>query len=168
MSASIPSKANYLSLSRTQKKNQYTEGFIKLFNKSALSESFDGTEDQRMQKIFEDKLKDGSLEIRMTNEQNHAKAYILTNKPEFSQGGDYKGDVFMGSSNFNYSGLVGQGELNDKYLDNDNYTKYSSHFDSLWNDSNAIDIQVQNTPDVEDSFLNQIQKKLWIHAIPRH
>ena len=157
---------NHLSLTRTQKKSQYTEGFIKLFNKSALSESFDGTEDQRMQKIFESKLKDGSLEIRMTNEQNHAKAYILTNKSEFSQGGDYKGNVFMGSSNFTYSGLVGQGELNDKYLDNDNYNKYSSHFDSLWTDSNSIDIQVQNTPDVDDSFLNQIQKKLWIHATP--
>jgi len=157
---------NYLSLTRTQKKNQYTESFINLFNKSALSESFDGTEDQRMQKIFEDKLKDGSLEIRMTNEQNHAKAYILTNKPEFSQNGDYKGNVFMGSSNFTYSGLVGQGELNDKYLDNDNYGKYSSHFETLWTDSNAIDIQVQNTPDAEDSFLNQIQKKLWIHSTP--
>jgi len=157
---------NYLSLSRTQKKSQYTESFIQLFNKSALSESFDGTEDQRMQKIFEDKLKDGSLEIRMTNEQNHAKAYILTNKPEFSQGGDQKGNVFMGSSNFTYSGLVGQGELNDKYLDNDNYNKYANHFNDLWDDSNTIDIQVQNTPDVEDSFLNQIQKKLWIHSTP--
>lgn len=157
---------NYLSLTRTQKKNQYTESFIKLFNKSALSEAFDSTEDQRMQKIFEEKLKDGSLEIRMTNEQNHAKAYILTNKPEFSQGGDFKGNVFMGSSNFTYNGLVGQGELNDKYLDNDTYDKYVNHFDSLWNDSNAIDIQVQNTPDVDDSFLNQIQKKLWIHATP--
>lgn len=157
---------NYLSLTRTQRKSQYTESFISLFNKSALSEAFDGTEDQRMQKIFEEKLKNGSLEIRMTNEQNHAKAYILTNKPEFSQGGDYKGNIFMGSSNFTYSGLVGQGELNDKYLDNDNYAKYSDHFNALWNDSNAIDIQVQNTPDVDDSFLNQIQKRLWIHATP--
>lgn len=157
---------NYLSQTRTQKKNQYTESFISLFNKSALSESFDGTEDQRMQKIFEEKLRDGSLEIRMTNDQNHAKAYILTNKPEFSQNGDHKGNVFMGSSNFTYSGLVGQGELNDKYMDNDNYTKYSGHFDQLWNNSNAIDIQVQNTPDEDDSFLNQIQKKLWIHATP--
>lgn len=157
---------HYLSLTRTQKKNQYTDSFIKLFNKSALSESFDGTEDQRMQKIFEDKLRDGSLEIRMTNEQNHAKAYILTNKPEVSYNGDYKGDVFMGSSNFTYSGLVGQGELNDSYRDNDNYAKYSGHFDALWNDSNAIDIQVQDTPDIDDSFLNQIQKKLWIHATP--
>ncbi len=122
---------NYLSLTRTQKKNQYTESFIKLFNKSALSEAFDGTEDQRMQKIFEDKLRDGSLEIRMTNEQNHAKAYILTNKPDFSQGGDFKGSVFMGSSNFTYNGLVGQGELNDKYMDNDSYDKYQNKFSEL-------------------------------------
>ncbi len=157
---------NYLSLTRTQKKKQYTDGFVKLFNKSALSEAFDGTEDQRMQKIFEDKLRDGSLEIRMTNEQNHAKAYILTNKPEFSQGGDFKGSVFMGSSNFTYNGLVGQGELNDKYMDNDSYDKYENKFNELWTDSNTIDIQVQDTPDVEDSFLNQIQRKLWIHATP--
>lgn len=157
---------NYLSLTRTQKKIQYTESFVKLFNKSALSEAFDGTEDQRMQKIFEEKLRDGSLEIRMTNEQNHAKAYILTNKTDFSQGGDFKGSVFMGSSNFTYNGLVGQGELNDKYMDNDSYAKYENKFTELWSDSNAIDIQVQDTPDVEDSFLNQIQKKLWIHATP--
>lgn len=157
---------NYLSLTRTQKKHQYAESFIKLFNKSALSEAFDGTEDQRMQKIFEDKLRDGSLEIRMTNEQNHAKAYILTNKPDFSQGGDFKGSVFMGSSNFTYNGLVGQGELNDKYMDNDRYDTYETKFSELWNDSNAIDIQVQDTPDADDSFLNQIQKKLWIHATP--
>lgn len=157
---------NHLSLTRTQKKNQYTESFITLFNKSALSESFDGTEDQRMQKIFEDKLRDGSLEIRMTNEQNHAKAYVLTNKPEFSQGGDYKGNVFAGSNNFTYNGLVGQGELAMSFRDNEKYDELQNHFNNLWNDSNAIDIQVQDTPDTEDSFLNQIQKKLWIHATP--
>jgi len=157
----------YVSLSQTQKQNEYTEGFIQLFNKSALSEAFDGTRDQYMQKIFEDKLRDGSLEIRMTNEANHAKAYILTNKPEFSQGGDYRGDVFMGSSNFTYSGLVGQGELNESHRDNDNFDKYSQHFDNLWNDSNCIDIQVKDTPpDSDDSFLNKIQKRLWIHSTP--
>lgn len=157
---------NHLSLTRTQKKSQYTESFIELFNKSALSESFDGTEDQRMQRIFEDKLRDGSLEIRMTNEQNHAKAYILTNKPEYSQGGDYKGNVFNGSNNFTYNGLVGQGELATLMRDNRDYDEFESKFDSLWNDSNTIDIQVDGTPDTEDSFLNQIQKKLWIHSTP--
>lgn len=154
---------NFLNLSRSQKKAEYLESFVRLFNKSALSEAFDGTEDQKMQKIFEDKLKDGSLEIRMTNDQNHAKAYILTNKPEFSQNGDYKGNVFMGSSNFTYSGLVGQGELNDSYRDNDNYTKYSGHFEELWNDSNAIDIQ---TKESNDDFIQEIERKLWIHATP--
>lgn len=155
-----------INLSQTQKQNEYTESFIQLFNKSALSEAFDGTEDQRMQTIFEDKLKDGSLEIRMTNESNHAKAYILTNKPEFSQGGDYKGNVFMGSNNFTFSGLVGQGEIAHLLRDNRDYDDYTTTFDSLWNDSNAIDIQVENTPDTDDSFLNKIQKRLWIHATP--
>lgn len=157
---------NFLSLTRTQKKSQYTESFVKLFNKSALSEVFDGTEDQRMQKIFEDKLRDGTLEIRMTNENNHAKAYILTNKPEFSQGGDYKGNVFMGSNNLTYNGLVGQGEIAHLMRDNRDYDEYSTKFNDLWNDSNSIDIQVQSTPETDDSFLNQIQKRLWIHATP--
>jgi hypothetical protein len=38
--------------------------------------------------IFEEKLKNGTLEIRMTSEDNHAKSYILTNKEEFSANGD--------------------------------------------------------------------------------
>lgn len=155
-----------VNLSQTQKQNEYTESFIQLFNKSALSEAFDGTADQRMQTIFEQKLKDGSLEIRMTNESNHAKAYILTNKPELSQGGDYKGNVFMGSNNFTFSGLVGQGEIAHLLRDNRDYDDYEATFGSLWNDSNAIDIQVQDTPDTDDSFLNKIQKRLWIHSTP--
>lgn len=154
---------DFESMGRSEKKAEYIEGFVKLFNKSALSEAFDGTEDQRMQKIFEEKLRNGSLEIRMTNEDNHAKAYILTNKPEFSQNGDFKGNVFMGSSNFTYSGLVGQGELNDTHRDNDTYDKYSSHFNNLWNDSNSIDIQ---TLESNDDFIQQIEKRLWIHATP--
>ncbi len=157
---------NQHNLSRGQKKTEYLESFIKLFNKSALSETFDGTEDQRMQSIFEEKLRDGSLEIRMTNEQNHAKAYILTNKPDFSQGGDYKGNVFMGSNNFTYNGLIGQGELAVPFRDNEKYDEFSGKFETLWTDSNAVDIQVKTTPDTEDSFLNQIQKRLWIHSTP--
>lgn len=150
-------------LGRSQKKTEYLESFVKLFNKSALSEAFDGTEDQRMQKIFEDKLRDGTLEIRMTSEQNHAKAYILTNKPEFSQGGDYKGNVFTGSNNFTYNGLVGQGELAMSFRDNEKYEELENHFNALWSDSSSIDIQ---TKESNDDFLNQIQRRLWIHSTP--
>jgi hypothetical protein len=39
---------DYFTLSRTQKRKEYTESFIKLFNKSSLSESFDSTKSQDM------------------------------------------------------------------------------------------------------------------------
>jgi len=153
----------YYSLSRSQRKKEYTESFISLFNKSSLSESFDDTNSQKMQKIFEKKLHDGSLEIRITSEGNHAKTYILTNKSEFSANGDSKGVVFMGSSNFTYSGLIGQGELNHRFSDNQDYDKYLEHFNRLWNDSNAIDIQ---TSDSNDEFLEEIKQRLWLHSKP--
>jgi len=153
----------YYTLSRSQRKKEYTESFVKLYNKSSLSESFDDTNSQKMQRIFECKLRDGTLEIRLTSEDNHAKIYILTNKPEFSANGDSKGVVFMGSSNFTYSGLTGQGELDHRFSDNQDYEKYSEHFDKLWNDSNAIDIQ---TNDSNDEFIDEIEQRLWLHAKP--
>lgn len=155
-------KRNY-SLSRSQRKQEYTESYIRLVNKSSLSDSFDDTRSQEMQRIFERKLQDGSLEIRLTSESNHAKTYILTNKPEFSANGDSKGVVFMGSSNFTYSGLIGQGELNHRFSDNQDYDKYQEYFNKLWNDSNAIDIQ---TRDSNDEFLKEIKQRLWLHAKP--
>ncbi len=153
----------HYSMNRSQRKKEYTESFIKLFNKSSLSEEFDSTESQAMQTVFESKLRDGTLEIRMTSEDNHAKTFILTNKLEFSANGDSKGVVFMGSSNFTYSGLTGQGELDHRFSDNQDYEKYIQHFNRLWNDSNAIDIQ---TSDSNDDFIIEIEKRLWIHSKP--
>jgi superfamily II DNA/RNA helicase/HKD family nuclease len=153
----------WYALSRTQKKKAYTDSFIRLYNKSSLSDSFDSTDSQSMQLLFEEKLRDGTLEIRMTAEDNHSKVYILTNKPEFSANGDAKGVVFMGSSNFTYSGLLGQGELNQRFSSNQDYDSYRKEFDDLWNSSNTIDIQ---TAEGNTTFLDEIQKKLWIHSIP--
>jgi superfamily II DNA or RNA helicase/HKD family nuclease len=153
----------YYSLSRSQRKKEYTESFIRLFNKSSLSESFDSSASQTMQTIFESKLRDGTLEIRMTSEDNHAKTFILTNKPEFSANGDSKGVVFMGSSNFTYSGLTGQGELDHRFSDNQDYEKYLQHFNKLWNDANDIDIQTSGS---NDDFIREIEKRLWLHAKP--
>lgn len=153
----------FSTLNRGKKREEYTESFIKLFNKSALSETFDSTNGQRMHKIFEDKLRNGSLEIRMTSDENHAKLYILTHKPEFSANGDSKGVVFMGSSNFTYSGLLGQGELNQRFSDNQDYDNYNNHFDKLWSSSDVIDISTSGS---NDYFIKEIEKKLWIHSVP--
>lgn len=140
--------------SKTGRKQDYIDGFIELYNKSALSDQFDDTEAQEMQRIFEDKLKDGSLEIRMTENQNpqHGKIYVLNN-----------GATYMGSSNFTYSGLLGQGEINERYDDKEHNEKYGEIFNQLWDDGENIDIQ---TVASNDHFLKQIEDRLWIHSTP--
>lgn len=153
----------YARLNNSQKKNSYIDSFINLFNKSSLSDEFDSTDSQSIFKMFLSKIADGSLEIRLTSTTNHAKAYILTNKYEFSCFGDQKGVVFTGSSNFTYNGLRGQGEMNERFSDNCKYDEYSQSFDELWNDGKAIDVCIK---DGNQDFLNEIKKKLWIFAKP--
>lgn len=150
-------------LNSFQKKNKYISSFIELVNKSALSTEFDSTETQKTFKMFLDKIHDGSLEIRLTASHNHAKAYVLTNKPEFSCGGDQKGVVIIGSSNFTYNGLLGQGEMNERLSDNAKYEEYLSEFESLWNDSKSVDICVHGD---DHEFEKNIKNKLWLFAQP--
>jgi superfamily II DNA or RNA helicase/HKD family nuclease len=145
---------------RTERKQEYTDSFVGLFNKSSL---YDQTSNQKSYEIFEKKLKDGSLEVKLTNAKNHAKTYILKNKPEHSQGGDSKGVVFMGSSNFTYQGLKGQGELNDSFRNNDDFIKYTKHFEELWSSSEAIELQTKQS---NDDFIKEIESRIWIHATP--
>lgn len=153
----------YNRLNNSQKKDFYTKSFIDMFNKSSLSEEFDSTESQDIFRMFLSKIKDGTLEIRLTAQQNHAKAYIFTNKPEFSCYGDQKGVVFSGSSNFTFNGLLGQGEMNERFSDNLKYDEYKSKFEELWNDSKSIDIAIKNG---NDDFEKELKTKLWIFAQP--
>lgn len=153
----------YARLNNSQKKNSYIDSFINLFNKSSLADEFDSTYSQSIFKMFLGKIADGSLEIRLTAQPNHAKAYILTNMYEYSCFGDQKGVVFTGSSNFTYNGLRGQGEMNERFSDNCKYDEYSQSFENLWNDSKAIDVCIK---DGNQDFLNELKKKLWIFAKP--
>ena len=153
----------YNRLNNSQKKSNYINSFVDMFNKSSLSEEFDSAESQAIFKMFLEKIKDGTLEIRLTANQNHAKAYILTNKPEFSCFGDQKGVVFTGSSNFTYNGLLGQGEMNERFSDNDKYDEYMANFEDLWNDSKSIDVCIKEG---NNDFENELKKRLWIFAQP--
>lgn len=134
-----------------------------MFNKSDLSDEFDSTDSQAIFKMFLSKIQDGSLEIRLTGSPNHAKAYIITNKYEYSCFGDQKGVVFTGSSNFTYNGLRGQGEMNERFSDNDKYDEYNDSFETLWQDSKSIDVCVK---DGNTEFIEEIKKKLWLFAKP--
>lgn len=153
----------YNRLNNSQKKNNYIDSFVDMFNKSSLSEEFDSSASQAVFKMFLEKIKNGTLEIRLTANQNHAKAYILTNRTEYSCFGDQKGVVFTGSSNFTYNGLLGQGEMNERFSDNDKYDEYMASFDSLWNDSKAIDVCIKEG---NNDFEKELKKRLWIFAQP--
>lgn len=150
-------------LNNYQKKESYINSFIDMFNKSSLSEQFDSTDSQKIFKMFIEKIKNGSLEIRMTANQNHAKAYIITNKKEYSCNGDQKGVVFSGSSNFTFNGLLGQGEMNERFSDNLKYDEYKNKFEELWNDSRTIDICIN---DGNNEFEKKLKDNLWIFAQP--
>src|SRR3989338_2323713 len=104
--------------SRVAKKQAYVNSFLRFSNESAL---LDDSDDQDAYRILESKVSDGSLEIKLTSTQEHGKMYILHNKAELSQNGDFPGTVFMGSSNFTYQGLIKQGELNERYNDKEHY-----------------------------------------------
>lgn len=153
----------YGNKNNSQKKQLYIDSFVNMFNKSVLSEEFDSSESQTVFKMFLEKIKDGTLEIRLTANLNHAKAFILTNKPEFSCFGDQKGIVFTGSSNFTYNGLLGQGEMNERFSDNAKYDEYMNNFEELWNDSKAIDINIKEG---NNDFEEELKKRLWIFAQP--
>lgn len=150
-------------LNNSQKKEVYIKSFIEMFNKSSLSAEFDSTDNQKVFKMFLEKIEDGSLEIRLTAKQDHGKFYILKNKSEYSCIGVQKGVVFMGSSNLTYNGLLGQGEINERFNDDAKYDEYNKKFEDLWNESKSIDICVKNG---NDDFKEEIKKKLWIFVKP--
>ncbi|MDQ5981635.1 MAG: hypothetical protein QG570_385 [Patescibacteria group bacterium] len=145
-------------ISRTEQKDKYFEGFSKLFNESQV---FDDPESQKAYKIFEQKIIDGSLQIKLTNTDEHGKMYLVYNKPEANQGGDSPGTKFIGSSNLTYNGLLEQGELNESYRDRAGFEEAGRKFESMWVESQNIDIA---TSDNNEEF-KKVIKKLWINSV---
>jgi len=113
-------------VSRTEQKTKYFEGFAKLFNETQV---FDNPESQQAYKIFEEKIIDSSLQIKLTNSDEHGKMYLIYNKPEMNQGGDFPGTMFLGSSNFTYNGLIDQGELNSSTRDKSDFMEAKNKFE---------------------------------------
>lgn len=150
--------------SRTARKDLYIQSFVEMFNKSSLTDLFDKDDGAVMKNIFEKKLLDGSMEIRMVqNRSEHSKRYVIKNSQKKIEKTGKKGVVFMGSSNFTYSGLIGQGETNEKFYFDEKVDEYEGDFEKLWNSSDAVDIQTNNG---NNDFLEKIQKKLFIHSTP--
>lgn len=139
--------------SKTKRVDALAEGIKKLANQTSI---FDAPEAQTAYHILEQKLEDGSLEIKMTEEHAHGKYYIVHKKPH--------GVVYMGSSNFTYNGLIGQQEVNEVLDNEQKYNEYAENFNTRWNDGRNIAVQEKGKSDM---FLNKIKNELWMNVVPR-
>ncbi|EKE05107.1 MAG: hypothetical protein ACD_19C00426G0129 [uncultured bacterium] len=146
--------------SRTALKQNYVDSFVSFMNDSDI---FDNESEIATYDLYREKIENGTLEIRKTIDNFHGKFYLLHNKSEHSQSGDYPGTIFTGSSNFTYRGLVGQGEINEPSRDKQKFAEYQQKFDELWNDSKSVTIVDKFT---KEEFVKELDNRLWRHAVP--
>jgi len=147
-------------ISRTVKKLNYVDAFVGFMNDSDV---FDSDRANELYELYIQKIKDGSLEIRKTVDDYHGKFYLVHNKKEVSQGGDYPGTVFFGSSNLSYRGLSGQGELNRSSREKAEFAEFVDEFEQMWSDSKSISIADANT---KEEFINSIKPRVWKYSTP--
>ncbi len=99
---------------------------------------------------FMDFLASGKIEIKAHPSHNiHAKVYIS----RFQETDRDFGRVITGSSNFSYSGFVGQYEFNVELKDEPDVKFALGKFEQLW--SEAVD--------VSKDYINSIQNRTWLN-----
>jgi superfamily II DNA or RNA helicase len=140
--------------SKSKEQHLYYERLVKLFNNTNF---FDNVEKQEAFRIFYEKIKDGSLELRKTAEPNHAKMYLFE---ESGNDPTLPGHMIVGSSNLSLQGLKNRNELNVVFHDVD-YNEGKQLFDKLW--ETGIPIADKNTI-VE--FEKNVIEKIWYDKIP--
>ncbi len=103
--------------------------------------------------IFIEKLKNGTLEIRKTQDPNHAKLYILTRRNPNHLNPNI---VITGSSNFTYSGLGGQNEINVIDTEPTTYKQAKEYFERLWKTAIPV-LNQENINELEPT----LKRLLW-------
>jgi superfamily II DNA or RNA helicase len=129
---------------------------IKIFSES---DYFENTKTEEAFKIYYEKIKDGTLEIRKTNEPCHAKLYIFSYKE--TENGRDPGTVITGSSNLTYNGLTAQSEINVRLRNPDEHKEALHIFNTLWKDAYVIAGKANFT-----EFEEQVMKRVWYEKLP--
>src|SRR3989344_2566421 len=149
-----------LTKSRTALKLNYIDSFVGFMNDSDI---FDNDMSNELYELYIEKINNGTLEIRKTINDYHGKLYLIHNKKESVEKDGMPGTVFMGSSNFSYSGLKGQGELNRSSQDVKEFEEYQNEFEKKWGDSESISIADLKT---KDEFIKAIKPRIWKYSTP--
>ena len=100
------------------------------------NDSMDTEEFYNQVGFFLEMLENGRLQIRKTEDPNHAKLYLFkynTTQQEFS---DRNGEFITGSSNLTKAGLEGQQEFNVEIRDY-GFEDAETYFDDLWNNKSV-------------------------------
>ncbi|MBO6027312.1 MAG: helicase [Bacteroidales bacterium] len=138
--------------SRLQLKEEFYDHFTQLFNETDFLDSQPKLESF---KLFYNKIKEGSLEIRKTDEPCHAKMYIFDYRDEISEAGEDPGSVITGSSNLSYEGLVGRVEINARFNDKGSYTDAKTIFNELW-DKAIVIADKEHVGDFDTKIIDRI------------
>ncbi len=143
--------------SRQDIREENYESLVSLFTKSDF---FEGSKQEEAFKIYYEKIKNGTLEIRKTKEPCHAKMYIFSYKEEFAEDGETPGSVITGSSNLSYSGLRGQNEINVRFQNKAEYKEATRIFENLWETAIVL-ADKDHIHDFEDGVI----KHIWYEKI---
>jgi len=139
-------------------REDYLLEFSNLFNNSDF---FEDKEQQELFKIYFNKIKDGTLEIRKTKEPCHAKMYIFSYSELHAENGENLGNVITGSSNLTYNGLRGQNEVNVRFKNNAEYKDACQIFETLWDTATVI-ADKEHINEFEEGVI----KKIWYEKLP--
>ncbi len=145
-------------LSRGEVVDRYYENFVNVFNDTDL---YDTPQNQEAFRLFINKIKNGSLEIRKTHQANHSKLYVFEHLEEHNQGGSLPGTIITGSSNLTRSGLKDRFEINVILRDAQDYKEAYNIFNKLWEDTILI-VDKDNF----NEFNRRVIEKIWIDKLP--
>ncbi len=138
--------------SRQDIRNDNYDSLVSLFNNS---DYFEGKGQEEAFKIYYEKIKNGTLEIRKTKEPSHAKMYIFSFKEEFTEDGETPGCVITGSSNLTFNGLRGQNEINVRFNNKPEYDEARHIFETLWENA-VILADKEHIKEFEDGVIKHV------------
>ena len=119
--------------------NHYFNDFLEKADKERI---LDNADEQDAYFIFEEKLKNGSLEIKQQINGDHSKEYLFEYDEKISSSTGINGRTITGSLNLSKAGLWRQGETVMDMNQNDIFKEAKEDFLEIWNNSSSSTILV--------------------------
>ncbi len=107
------------------------------------NEAMDTEEFYNQVGFFLEILENGRLQIRKTDEANHAKLYIFKYNQHQMDFNDRSGEFITGSSNLTKAGLEGQLEFNVEIRDY-GFEDAEAYFDDIWNNKSTPITEIED------------------------